>query len=468
MKSVHKLREAHAHIAQHGREMGQLNLSDCTSRAECLEQVAAEAARLDAAGEPGWLLANSVRVEGWMNSKGGAMWPTLPELDRACPKRPSMIGSFDHHACAVNSAAMTAAGFGPASADPEGGRIVRNSAGEATGLLLEAAFGTMRRAVPTPSREQLRRFVKAAADDLAVHGFAEVHDLLSPPWLGATLGELDRAGELAVSVWVYPTLEDVPEVAAGRERWQTARVRLAGAKVFADGTLNSRTAWMLEPYADPLPGMERGQAMQTPRQLREAMSLTDSLGLGLAVHAIGDGAVRAVLDAWEEHILQNRGRKGTESSDHLRHPSQPEYSKGPFPDARSSVPPLRIEHAEVVDEADVARFAKLGVVCSVQPCHLLYDVEALSHGLPHRLDRVLPLRDLIRSGCRPGELLWFGSDAPIVRPHPEDSIQAAVHRRRVGMDQGHAIAPTQALTEAEAWAAFGGVESNPQLVPQAR
>lgn len=162
--------------------------------------------------------------------------------------------------------------------------------------------------------------------------------------------------------------------------------------------------------------------------LAAAMALARRMGLDLAAHAIGDGAVRAVLDAWE--------------------------SLGPI----GGPSRLRIEHAEIIDAADVARLARprFGeVIVSVQPCHLLADIEALRRGLPHRLDRVLPLRELIDAGCGPGERLWFGSDVPIVRPHPGDSIRAAVHRRREGMGAGDAIAPGQAITEAEAWACFG-------------
>jgi predicted amidohydrolase YtcJ len=116
---------------------------------------------------------------------------------------------------------------------------------------------------------------------------------------------------------------------------------------------------------------------------------------------------------------------------------------------------LRIEHSELVDAADVPRFAALGVIASVQPCHLLTDIDVLRRQLPHRLDRVLPLRELIDAGCEPGRGLIFGSDAPIVRPHPEDSIQAAVHRRRAGMRPDEAVAFGQAISEAEAWACFG-------------
>ncbi|MEO0716499.1 MAG: amidohydrolase family protein, partial [Planctomycetota bacterium] len=115
---------------------------------------------------------------------------------------------------------------------------------------------------------------------------------------------------------------------------------------------------------------------------------------------------------------------------------------------------FRVEHAELLDESDVPRFAAMDVVCSVQPCHLLTDIEALRRLVPDRLDRVLPFRELIDAGCAPGELLWFGSDAPIVHPEPQDSIDAATLRRRPGMPEADAIALGQALTESEAWAAF--------------
>ena len=115
----------------------------------------------------------------------------------------------------------------------------------------------------------------------------------------------------------------------------------------------------------------------------------------------------------------------------------------------------RIEHAEVIDRDDVARIVRLrdelGLMISVQPCHLLTDIEALSRALPDRLDRVLPLRELIESGLEPGRDLLFGSDVPIVRPHPQDSIRGAVDRKRA---DSVAIAPEQAISEKQAWACF--------------
>lgn len=428
-----RLREAHAHIAAHGREMSLVNLSACRALDECLDRLAHAAASLQTveraarAPGPGWLLATSARIEGWAEAR----WPTADELDRAAPGRPCCVMSFDHHALAANTAAMTAAGLSHGAPDPQGGVIVRDAAtGRPTGLMLESAAKLVWNAAPEPTPAERRRHVEAALADLAGHGFTEIHDMLSPPWLGPLLAELEREGKLAPRIWLYPLTTDIDEAAAGAGAWATDRVRLAGAKLFADGTLNSRTAWMLGPYADPLPGMPTGKVMASPPEIEAAMRQVAGLGLGLAVHAIGDGAVRAVLDAHER----------------VR------------PAALRDFPSLRIEHAEVIDEADAPRFAKLGVVASVQPCHLLYDIEVLERALPHRLSRVLPLRDLISSGCRPGELLWFGSDTPIVRPHPQDSIQAAVQRRRSDMSSSRAIAGEQRIKEDESWAAFKGAE----------
>jgi predicted amidohydrolase YtcJ len=405
--------------------MSMERLESCSSREECLERVAAAASRR----EPGaWVLGVGVRAEGWREPR----WPTAAELDDAEGDRPVCLWSFDHHALVVNSAAMRAVGISEATPDPEHGRIVRDERGRPAGLMLEAAAKQVWSRIPEPTPPERRELVRAALADLASHGFDEVHDLLAPLWLGPLLAELHDAGDLAIRrILLYVRPEDFDAAVATRPRWERPGLRLGGMKLFADGTLNSRTAWMLHPYADPLPGLPRGEAMLTRDRLAVQIRRTRDAGVGLAVHAIGDAAVRESLDAWE-----------------LCAPP-PRHSVAP------SLPPFRIEHAELIDEADVPRFAALGVVCSIQPCHLLADIEALTRGLPHRLHRVLPLRELIDAGCRPGEQLWFGSDTPIVRPHPEDSLQAAVHRRRIGADPSSAIAPTQAITEAEARACFG-------------
>lgn len=401
-----------------------LNLATCSSDLECLDRLKAEASKLKA-GE--WVLAFGARTESWTDRR----WPTRAELDAAIPDRACAVMSFDHHAVCANSRAMTKGGFDEASRDPAAGVIMRDArTGVATGLLLESAAYAVWNAAPEPAAAQRDEHVRLALADLTRHGFVEVHDLLSPDWLGPTLAALDDRGELPVRVKLFPAVARLARAVEASRSWRRDRVELAGGKLFADGTLNSRTAWMLRPYADPLPEMPCGKPMATREEIASALRLTESFGLPLATHAIGDGAVRAVLDAVEEV-----GREREKNSAGPRH---------------------RIEHAELIDEADLGRFSRLRVVASVQPCHLLTDIEALTRSLPDRLGRVLPLRSLIDDGCEPGDLLVFGSDTPIVRANPEDSVLAATERRREAMAREESIAPEQSITLEEAWRAFGG------------
>jgi predicted amidohydrolase YtcJ len=230
--------------------------------------------------------------------------------------------------------------------------------GEATGLLLEQAAYRAWAGAPEPTMRERGAHVLAALEDLQRLGFSEVHDLHSQDWLGPMLSGLAREGRLPVDrVWLYPPVERLRASVEAAGGWESERVVLAGGKVFADGTLNSRTALMLHDYRSALPGMERGKAMLSAPALEDAMRLTQSLGVGLAVHAIGDGAVRMVLDAWER--------------------ARPRGGPGWLRRSGAGIPCLRIEHCEVIDRADIGRFAPMGVVCSVQPCHLLADIEAL-------------------------------------------------------------------------------------------
>jgi predicted amidohydrolase YtcJ len=420
-----------------------ISLDGCSSLGECLDVIEREArVRARGSGTEGWLLARGARPESWPEHR----WPTRAELERVCADLALAIWCFDQHALCANARALSMAGVTRATADSEAGVIERDAAGEPTGVMLESATRLVWSKVPEPTRAERKEHVRLALEDLASKGFVEAHDMLSHEWLGPVLAELrDEAGAkgLPCSVWLYPLVAELDRAVAGRAAWESAEVRLAGGKIFTDGTVNSRTAWMLEPFADPIPLHPRGTPLMTVEQIVEAIRACARHGLHLAAHAIGDGAVRACLDAAE--LARSLWPASPASS-----------SRSVTPSLRHSVTSLRIEHAELVDEADVPRFAELGVVASVQPCHLLADIEALRRLLPHRLDRVLPLRELAAAGCRPGELMWFGSDTPIVRPDAEDSIQAAVHRRRVGMAEGGAIAPDQAIGEAEAWRGFGG------------
>ncbi len=410
------LREAHCHLPNLGRSLSQLNVADVNSKQELCDRLAGAVPKLAASA---WLIAIGMRVEGWERAE----WPTRAELDAVSGGRPCVVRGFDYHSLAANSAALAAAGVSEASGDPDAGVYCRNASGKLTGVCLEAAANHVWNAVPEPDESEREVHVRAGLNHLAAIGFTKLDDLLTPPWLGAMLAKLSDAGELSLKVRLFPPVADLSAAVRDAKTWARENVILAGGKLFADGSLNSRTAWMLEPYADGHKGQECGLPNWSPSQLEDAVKECERFGLPLATHAIGDRAVREVLNAIERGSKKKVGH--------------------------------RIEHCEVISREDVPRFAKMGVVASVQPCHLLYDIEVLRRAAPDRLDRVLPLREMIDSGCKPGELLIFGSDAPIVAADPRDSLQAAVCRRRVGMREDEAIGIGQAISEAEAWRSFG-------------
>ncbi|HZW10145.1 MAG TPA: amidohydrolase family protein [Phycisphaerales bacterium] len=413
------LREAHAHLYQLGRSLRMIALDQCASPGDLLDRFA-ERAALRRSRDSSPLLGQAARPESWTPPR----WPTLGEFDRVTGDTPALAWCFDYHALLANSAMLSLAGIDARTPDPPGGLIGRDGAHGLTGVVYERAAQLVWDAAPEPPPAARPGDLAEAVRSLGA--FAEIHDLKSQPWLGPALRALlrrDHPSPVATTFVLYPLLADLDAVLASRAEWESDQVRLGGAKVFVDGTLNSRTAWMLGPYADGRRDHPRGTPMMSMREIEDAVRACDAVGLPLAAHAIGDAAVRAVLDA----VARVRPR----------------------------TPGFRIEHAEVIDGADVPRFAELGVIASVQPCHLLYDVEALRRALPHRLHRVLPLRDLIDAGCVPGATLLFGSDVPIVRPDPEDSILAATARRREGMDACDAVAPEQAISLDEAWRCFG-------------
>ena len=213
-------------------------------------------------------------------------------------------------------------------------------------------------------------------------------------------------------------------------------MRFGGLKLFTDGTLNSRTAFMLEPYADPIPDHPLGTPLMSEREIAGHLRRAQSEGFDVAAHAIGDGAVRRMLDCYEALPEAGGGRAGKGFT-------------------------LRVEHAQFLDERDAPRFASLSAgegpgaalaVASLQPSHLLTDVEAIERLVPDRAARAFALRDLWgaaeEAGRSPADLIYLGSDTPVVSPDPNDTLRAAVDRSREG-EGDRAIAPEQAVRRAD-------------------
>lgn len=409
-----RIREGHAHLFQLGRSLSMVDLSDCTSHEDMLDRLSARA-KTTRKGD--WILAHGARPDGWDNPS----WPTLSQLDHACDDLCVAAWCFDYHKMMASSSALQCAKI-DSETKIESGRVELDDAGDPTGVLIEHAALALWSCVPEPEMNLRADLIRDACLHLESMGFSEMHELKTQPWVGGVLSDLYRAGEIQIKSVLFPLMKDLRETIALSSSWDSQAVTLGGGKIFVDGTFNSRTAWMLEPFADGNPEYPCGTPMMKTRQIDNMLGICKDHNLPLAAHAIGDGAVRAVLDS-----IERVGCAGTG---------------------------CRIEHAELIDLADINRFKELGVIASVQPCHLLPDIEALRRAVPERLNRVFPLRELIESGLQPGVDLIFGSDVPIVRANPEDSIQAAVHRRRVGMDQCDAINFDQRITEEEASACF--------------
>lgn len=421
-----RLRDAHVHLAEHGRQLRTPGLEGCEDLEECLEKVREVAAQR---GPRDWVVLSGAQAEAWP----GRRLPEVGELDEAGGGRPVMVSSFELHTLACSSAVLAAARIDDGTEEPPDGTIVRDPSGRITGLLLEGAAQLVRDVIPSRSDIEYVRDVERGLQDLADLGFVEVHEMKAHPRLVAALARLDGALLERVKVVLYAPPGSFDEVLERCHGWKHPTVRFGGMKLFADGTLNARTAYMLTPYEDADPRHPHGRLLIPEPALREHFQRARDRGVGVAVHALGDAAVRKVLDVYES----------------LVGPSKP---RAPEPPSLNGFM-LRVEHAQFIDPADVPRFAKLGAIASVQPAHLLADVETIRRVYPQGMSRCFPFRDLIDAaesvGVEARKLVWVGSDTPVVSPNPVDAVQASVHRRREGDPAGESFCPAQALGREE-------------------
>jgi len=397
------LTDAHVHLVQWARALEELSLVGTASRAEALERLAGHLA-----AHPG---DGVVVGRGW-DANGWSEAPDRASLDRVAGDRVVLLHSRDFHSLWVSSPALARAGITRASADPEGGRIERDAAGEPTGVLREHAvrpFAALEaRAGDAADLERVRRAVRR----LHAYGITAVHDFEGPD-AQRLLRALTREAGARVRVLMHLAHAGLePALSLGLasgtgDDW----FRLGAVKLFADGTLGSRTAALLEPYDGT---QTTGLDLIAPRELAALVARAFGGGLSVAVHAIGDRACRAALDAFEA--------AGTAT-------------------ATLAVPP-RIEHAQLVDPADLTRFGRLGVAASMQPIHCTSDFELAERYWKTRVASSYPWRALLDRGA----LLAFGSDAPVEIPSVAAGLHAAVTRQRADGSPPGGFVPAQRVT----------------------
>ena len=387
--------DAHVHLAQHGMELASVALHDVPDLAGALARVAERAGR----SAPGaWITGAGFALDRW-----GVTTLEAAALDTVAPRHPVLLRSQDHHAGWANRAALVAAGIDATTPDPEHGVIVRDADGTPTGYLLEHAVDLVAAAIPVVERADWTRAVQSAGVDLARRGITTVHHMAyEPPAAWRAIADAASGDDYPLRVWACVPHADVEHAAAiGMSGGQGgARFVVGGAKFFADGALGSRTAWMLDAYRD-VGGV--GMTVDGPMVLRERFRLVAEAGFAPVTHAIGDGAVRAVVDALEATVETWR-------------------PAGLRP---------RIEHVQHVHPDDVARLGRLGVTASMQPIHLTFDAASIQVALGDRLERAFPFRSIAAAGA----LLAFGSDTPVAEPDVFAGLRAAVRRR--GADGTH-------------------------------
>ena len=399
--------DAHVHLVPWARARRQPDLHGCT-REQALDRVRAALASPSQGDAP--LVGRGWDDAGWNSA------PEAAALDALAPGRPVLLHRHDFHALWVNSAALRAAGVSRATNDPAGGRFERLPNGEPSGLVRENAVRAFlpleERAAPAIDDTLLDE----AAAALHAEGITAIHDFQRNQADWERSRALSARRRLRVLQHVGPE-----QVAGARELGLRGGsgddwFRTGALKLFADGTLGSRTAAMLEPWADR-PG--RGMSIHTPRELADLVGQAAAAGFSVAIHAIGDAAVRHALDAIESHHAAL---------------------------ARLPLPP-RIEHVQLLHAHDLPRFVALGVAVSMQPQHATTDAPVAKRAWGGRCALAYPWRALLDSGAQ----LAFSSDAPVEPPCARLGLAAAVER--IGAD-GEPFEPAQRLTLDETLLAY--------------
>lgn len=421
------LTDAHLHLAQAAISGRQVDLSTAATLDEGLRRIADAHHRLT--GPDAWLPGH-----GWESDRWGG-WPTAADLERVAPGRAVALWAHDHHSLWASQTGLRLAGIGAGTPDPDGGEIRRGPGGVPTGVLHEAAAGIVAARVPAPTADELAAAIPDLARGLVALGVVAVHDpgdLVPDPTLAGAFvayARLSDAGRLPVRVHASLSAEAIAVAAERGQRSGAAlgaspdpRARVGWQKLFADGSLGSRTAAMLEPFTfepeRPLrAGRERGIFATEPSALAQLTDRAAEVGIVTQIHAIGDAALRAALDALESHA-----------------------GRGPLR--------TRIEHVQLVDPIDLPRFGRLGVVASVQPVHLRSDAAQARHLWGERAERSgYPWRSLSDSGA----LLPFGTDAPVEPIDPWPGMAVAVTRADASWPAGTApFGPDEGLTLARA------------------
>ncbi len=380
--------DAHTHLFMSALNARHIDLRPANSLDEAL-QILRHHSRLFAPGE--WIEGYGFDKNLWTDGQ-----PHKKYLDQIFPDNPVVLESKDCHSIWVNSPALKAAGLKKDSSNPSGGKLARDGDGALNGLLYEQALPLVQKQVPAADVGPMKQAVKNLFKEFHKRGITSAHTMEGLKEYGI-LQDLMNEGQLKLRVSIYIPYQESAWLTDNQLRsgFGDDWLRLGGVKIFADGSLGSRTAEMLAPYENE--PQNRGLAHLSEAEISEIVAHAARNGLSPAVHAIGDAAVLKVLRAFQKSLAWRQ--------------------KWGFN--------FRMEHAQLVPEEALPLFRETHTIASMQPIHIADDVRNAERYWGARSARAYPIKDMLASGIP----LAFGSDTPVADFDPLKGIFSAAHRR---------------------------------------
>ena len=411
--------DAHVHFVDGGDHLQAVQLKDAASPQEFAERIA-ERVKKTPKGE--WITGGDWDEQKWSP-------PNLPSkelIDVATPNTPVFVNRYDGHESLANSVTLRLANITAKTPDPPGGQIVRDAQGNPTGVLRDAAQELVAKVMPPMSHSHRMRAIHQAMEHAASLGVTSAQDM-NPSYEDVkAYSELEERNELTLRIYVAPIETDWKDQAkiGIRHAFGTAFLRMGAVKGYADGSLGSETAYFFDPYTDD--SKSHGllsDEMHPPSAMLQRLKAADAAGLQLCVHAIGDRAISMILDMFGQ-IEKSNGKR----------------------DRR-----WRIEHSQHMAAKDFARYARLGVIASVQPYHAIDDGRWAEKRIgAERIKRTYAFRTFLDNGVR----LAFGTDWSVAPLSPMWTIYAAVTRATLDGKNPEGWVPEQKLTVPQAVEAY--------------
>lgn len=420
--------DAHAHLLGIGMRELTLNLDGVGSIDELVDIVAANVQE----SAPGAV----IHGRGWIETDWPEdRFPTRDDIDPVSPDNPVILYRADGHAALVNSAALKAAGVDAATPDPDGGRIEKDADGRPTGMLIDHAMGLVAGLIAAPTPAQKREAYRVGAEIYAAYGWTGLHNMSVDPADLDMIEKMSDSGKIKIRVYNSIDRQGLDGlIASGPRKNANGRVITRAVKLYADGALGSRGAALLQPYSDK-PDTS-GLLLIDKTEAAEILEKAINSGIQVNTHAIGDRGNRLMLDLYQAAFAA--------------HPEAHDLR-------------WRIEHAQILDPADIPRFAALGVIPSMQPSHAIDDMFFAPDRLgPDRLAGAYAWRSLIDAGS----IIPGGSDAPVERGDPRVEFYAAVARKSLDGYSDENWHPEQAVTRKQAlkmftiWPAYASFREN--------